>query len=103
MTGRLLMDNLQHYMPALLDTELSESCRRLRSWNGGVLNSRLAARPLSLVEGEERWKASNHPQDILSQNWGEPELNRSVTCMVLKATANDRRHLALCHEGFLGP
>ncbi|GFW04361.1 hypothetical protein TNCV_877331 [Trichonephila clavipes] len=27
----------------------------------------------------------------LSQNWGGTELNRTVTCMMLKATANDRR------------
>ncbi|GFU65728.1 hypothetical protein TNCV_5058621 [Trichonephila clavipes] len=24
-------------------------------------------------------------------------------CMVVKATANDRRHLALCHDEFRGP
>ncbi|GFU07733.1 uncharacterized protein TNCV_4164281 [Trichonephila clavipes] len=37
------------------------------------------------------------------QNWGGNEPNRTVTCMVLKATANDRRHLALCHDEFRGP
>ncbi|GFX17213.1 hypothetical protein TNCV_2857361 [Trichonephila clavipes] len=31
------------------------------------------------------------------------EPNRTVTCMVLKATANDRRHLALCPGEFHGP
>ncbi|GFT10098.1 uncharacterized protein TNCV_1115391 [Trichonephila clavipes] len=31
------------------------------------------------------------------------ELNRTVTYMVLKAKANDRRHLAHCHDGFRGP
>ncbi|GFX74585.1 hypothetical protein TNCV_1158021 [Trichonephila clavipes] len=31
------------------------------------------------------------PQGVLAQNWSGTELNRSVTCMVLKATANDRR------------
>ncbi|GFU55683.1 uncharacterized protein TNCV_1649921 [Trichonephila clavipes] len=50
-----------------------------------------------LVEGEERWKALDHHQGIPPQYWGETELNRSVTCMVLKATANDRRHLTLYH------
>ncbi|GFW93384.1 hypothetical protein TNCV_2605021 [Trichonephila clavipes] len=45
----------------------------------------------------------NQPQGVLTQNLGETELNRSVTCMVLKATANDRRHLALCHDEFRGP
>ncbi|GFW48386.1 hypothetical protein TNCV_1109491 [Trichonephila clavipes] len=31
------------------------------------------------------------PQGILPQNWGETELNRTVTCMMLNATVNDRR------------
>ncbi|GFU63640.1 uncharacterized protein TNCV_4588451 [Trichonephila clavipes] len=71
---------------------------------GGTLNSRRAASSLvRLVEGEERWNAPDHPQGVLPLNWGETELNRSVTCMVLKATANDRRHLALCHDEFPGP
>ncbi|GFS89448.1 hypothetical protein TNCV_1809631 [Trichonephila clavipes] len=39
--------------------------------------------------------APNHPQGVLPQNWGETELNRSVTCIVLKATTKDRPHLAL--------
>ncbi|GFV49328.1 uncharacterized protein TNCV_3630141 [Trichonephila clavipes] len=70
----------------------------------GTLNSRRVARTLvRLVEKEERWEAPDHPQDVLPQNWGETELNRSVTCVVLKATANDRRHLAPCHEEFNGP
>ncbi|GFS90808.1 transposable element Tcb1 transposase [Trichonephila clavipes] len=74
------------------------------SWHGGTLNSRRATSPLvRLVEGEEIWEAPDHPQGVLSQNWGETELNRSVTCMVLKATANDRRHIALCHDEFRGP
>ncbi|GFW64624.1 uncharacterized protein TNCV_700301 [Trichonephila clavipes] len=42
------------------------------------------------------------PQGILPQNWVETELNCSVTFMVLKATANDRRHVALCHDEFRG-
>ncbi|GFU90307.1 uncharacterized protein TNCV_2784131, partial [Trichonephila clavipes] len=62
----------------------------------GAFNSRRAANPLvRLVEGEERWEASDLSQGVLPINWGETELNRSVTCMVLKATANNRRHLAL--------
>ncbi|GFT39218.1 hypothetical protein TNCV_2897381 [Trichonephila clavipes] len=47
--------------------------------------------------GRRRKVGGPCPQGFLSQNWGENELNRSVTCMVLKSTANDRRHLALCH------
>ncbi|GFW04485.1 uncharacterized protein TNCV_878541 [Trichonephila clavipes] len=43
------------------------------------------------------------PPDVLLQNWGGIQPNRTVTCTVLKATANDRRHLALCHDEFRGP
>ncbi|GFT13549.1 uncharacterized protein TNCV_3830301 [Trichonephila clavipes] len=65
------------------------------SRHGGTLNSCRAANPLvRLVEGKERWEAPDHPQDVLSLNWGETELNRSVPCTVLKATANDRRQLS---------
>ncbi|GFX80981.1 transposable element Tcb2 transposase [Trichonephila clavipes] len=72
--------------------------------HGCTLNSRRAASPfVKLVEGEERWVASDHTQGVLPQNWDEIELNCSVTCMVLKAMANDRRHLALCHGEFRGP
>ncbi|GFY26634.1 uncharacterized protein TNCV_2879621 [Trichonephila clavipes] len=72
--------------------------------HGGTLNSRRAASPLvRLVEREERWEASDHPQSVLPLNWGRIEPNRTVTLMVLKATANDRRHLALCHDEFRGP
>ncbi|GFW84029.1 uncharacterized protein TNCV_1661981 [Trichonephila clavipes] len=72
--------------------------------HGGTLNSRRAASPLvRFVEGEERWEDPDHPQGVLPQNWGKIEINRSVTCMVFKATANDRRHLALCHDEIRGP
>ncbi|GFS73018.1 hypothetical protein TNCV_391381 [Trichonephila clavipes] len=51
-----------------------------------------AASPfVRLVEGQERWEAPDPPPGCLPQNWGETELNHSVTCMVPKATANDRR------------
>ncbi|GFW64745.1 uncharacterized protein TNCV_4450471 [Trichonephila clavipes] len=70
----------------------------------GTLNSRRAASPLvKLMEGEEKWDAPHHQQRVLPQNWGETELNRSVTFLVLKVTANDRRHLALCHTEFRRP
>ncbi|GFU19793.1 DDE_3 domain-containing protein [Trichonephila clavipes] len=43
------------------------------SWHGGTLNSRRITSPLVwLVEGEERWEASDHPQSVLPLNWGEP-------------------------------
>ncbi|GFX40719.1 uncharacterized protein TNCV_1218421 [Trichonephila clavipes] len=47
--------------------------------------------------------ASDHPQSVLALNWGGTEPNRTATCMVLKATTNNRRHLALCHDEFRGP
>ncbi|GFW86523.1 uncharacterized protein TNCV_4333071 [Trichonephila clavipes] len=80
-------------------------CSRIvPSRHGGTLNSRRAASPLvRLVEGEERWEAPGHPLDVFPLNWGETKLKRSVTCMVFKATDNDRRHLALCHDAFCGP
>ncbi|GFV41184.1 uncharacterized protein TNCV_1102471 [Trichonephila clavipes] len=63
--------------------------------HGGTLNSRRAASFLVRLVEEERWEVPDHHQGVLPQNWGENELNRSVTCMVLKATANDRSHLTL--------
>ncbi|GFW82333.1 uncharacterized protein TNCV_3818141 [Trichonephila clavipes] len=71
---------------------------------GCTLNSRLAVSPLvRLVEGEERWEASDHPQSVLPLNWGVIEPNSAVTSTVIKATANDRHHLALCHDEYRGP
>ncbi|GFT57108.1 hypothetical protein TNCV_1691561 [Trichonephila clavipes] len=41
------------------------------------------------------------PQRVLPQNWSETEKNRTVTCMVLKAKANDRRkNLTLNRDEF---
>ncbi|GFV99399.1 uncharacterized protein TNCV_1513691 [Trichonephila clavipes] len=71
---------------------------------GDTLNIRRAASPLvRLVEREDRWEASDHPQGILPLNWSGIEPNRTVTSMMLKATVNDRLHLALCHDEFRGP
>ncbi|GFX38064.1 uncharacterized protein TNCV_3836631 [Trichonephila clavipes] len=54
------------------------------SRHGSTLNSRRAASPLvRLVEGQERWEAADHPQGVFPLNWGETELNRSVTCRML--------------------
>ncbi|GFY33872.1 uncharacterized protein TNCV_4595801 [Trichonephila clavipes] len=58
--------------------------------HAGTLNSRPTASPLKrLMEGEERWEAPEHPQGVLPQNWGGIEPNRTVTCIVLKATVKD--------------
>ncbi|GFU44577.1 uncharacterized protein TNCV_1506851 [Trichonephila clavipes] len=72
--------------------------------HGGTLHSRRASSPLvRLVEGEERRETSDHPHSVLPLNWGGIEPNRTVSCMVHKATANDRHHLALCHDEFHAP
>ncbi|GFT97896.1 uncharacterized protein TNCV_2167941 [Trichonephila clavipes] len=71
---------------------------------GSTASIRRATSPLVwLVEGEERWKASDHPQSVPPLNWAGTEPNRIVTCMVLKCTANDRRRLDLWHDEFRGP
>ncbi|GFY07543.1 uncharacterized protein TNCV_3650501 [Trichonephila clavipes] len=47
--------------------------------HGGTLNSRRTASPLvRLVEGEEKWEASDHPQSVLPLNWGGIEPNQIV-------------------------
>ncbi|GFW18713.1 uncharacterized protein TNCV_1369671 [Trichonephila clavipes] len=57
------------------------------SRHGSTLNSRRASSPLvSLLEEEESWEAPDLLQGALPLDRGENELNRSVTCMVLKAT-----------------
>ncbi|GFV41756.1 hypothetical protein TNCV_3629071 [Trichonephila clavipes] len=63
---------------------------------GGTLNNRRATSPLvRLVEGEERWLALDHLQGVPPLNRRRNELNRTITCMVLKATVNDRRTSSL--------
>ncbi|GFV40939.1 uncharacterized protein TNCV_2665301 [Trichonephila clavipes] len=47
---------------------------------GVTLNSSRTASPLvRLMEVEKRWEAPGHTQGVLPQNWGETELNRSIT------------------------
>ncbi|GFX35700.1 uncharacterized protein TNCV_744931 [Trichonephila clavipes] len=59
--------------------------------HGSNLNSLRAASPLVwLMEREERWEASGHPKGFLPLNWGGTKENLTVTCMVLKAKANNR-------------
>ncbi|GFX07185.1 prolyl endopeptidase [Trichonephila clavipes] len=61
------------------------------SQQGYTLNSLRATSPLvRLVAGDERWEDPD-PSPGCSPSKLGGELNRSVTCMVLKATANDRR------------
>ncbi|GFX74427.1 hypothetical protein TNCV_3213141 [Trichonephila clavipes] len=42
------------------------------------------------MEEKEKREAPDYSQGVLRQNWGGTELNRTVNCMVLKATANSR-------------
>ncbi|GFX22669.1 hypothetical protein TNCV_2994041 [Trichonephila clavipes] len=62
------------------------------------LNSR---RVSSEVGGRGR-EVGNPGRSGSSQNWSGTELNRTVTCMVLKAMANDR-HKSLSAMNFVGP
>ncbi|GFX59424.1 uncharacterized protein TNCV_4793601 [Trichonephila clavipes] len=57
--------------------------------HGGTLNSRKSSREVG---------GSCSPS-----KWGGTELNCTVSCMVLKATDNDRRHRAHCHDEFRKP
>ncbi|GFV39291.1 hypothetical protein TNCV_1229931 [Trichonephila clavipes] len=53
-------------------------------------------------KGKRGGRLIDHPQGVLPQNWGETKQNRTVTCMVLKAKANDRRkNLALRRDKFV--
>ncbi|GFW08117.1 uncharacterized protein TNCV_2978841 [Trichonephila clavipes] len=61
------------------------------SRHGGTLNSRRATNPLvRLMEGKETWEALDYPQGVQPQNWRGNEPKRTDTCMVLKATTNNR-------------
>ncbi|GFV98387.1 hypothetical protein TNCV_623461 [Trichonephila clavipes] len=64
----------------------------LTSRHGVTLNSRRATSPLvRLMEEEERWENPGPLPGCSASKLGRTELNRTVTCMLLKATANDRR------------
>ncbi|GFX59902.1 hypothetical protein TNCV_4984151 [Trichonephila clavipes] len=64
--------------------------------HGGTLNSRRAARPLiKLAEKGEKRDAPDSLQVILPQNWGRTKSDHTVTCIMLKATANYRRTFSL--------
>ncbi|GFV41273.1 transposable element Tcb2 transposase [Trichonephila clavipes] len=81
-----------------------KSISRIPKCAFGTLNSHRAASPLvRLGEGEERWEIPDPPQCVLPQNWVGIEKNRTITCMVLKATANDRCRMPHCHDEFHGP
>ncbi|GFU04833.1 uncharacterized protein TNCV_1289811 [Trichonephila clavipes] len=58
--------------------------------HGRTLNSRRAASALvTLVEGKRSERSLAPPNGLLPYNWGGAEQNRTITCLVLKAKAND--------------
>ncbi|GFY04231.1 hypothetical protein TNCV_1200091 [Trichonephila clavipes] len=55
-------------------------------------------------KGRREAGGPGHPQSVLPQNWGGSEPDRTATCIVLKAKANDRRKiLALSRDEFRRP
>ncbi|GFV49879.1 uncharacterized protein TNCV_1391611 [Trichonephila clavipes] len=76
--------------------------RDVPSRHGGSLNSRRAASPLVwLVEGEEEWEASDHPQSILPLNWGGPSqiILSPVWCSKLRITTGVTLPFAMMNFG----
>ncbi|GFU00636.1 hypothetical protein TNCV_4818031 [Trichonephila clavipes] len=58
---------------------------------GGTLNSSRAASPLVwLVAVMRGGRPLTLPLDVLPLNWDVTEINRTVTCMVLKGEINDQ-------------
>ncbi|GFV09488.1 hypothetical protein TNCV_3158861 [Trichonephila clavipes] len=56
-----------------------------------TINSRRAlSRLVGLVERRKGVEGAELFQGVLPQNWGGKEPNRTVICVVLKASANDR-------------
>ncbi|GFX46868.1 hypothetical protein TNCV_4040141 [Trichonephila clavipes] len=72
-------------------TEIKKRITMTNRCLNGVRNCRAASLLVRSEEGEERWEAPDLPQSVLPQNWGGTEPKRTVTCMMLKATDNDRR------------
>ncbi|GFV68677.1 hypothetical protein TNCV_3001361 [Trichonephila clavipes] len=65
-------------------------------------NRRATCFLVGLMDGEESWETPDHSLGVLPQNWGGTEQNGTVTSMVLKANANDRRKiLALSIDEFV--
>ncbi|GFX59918.1 uncharacterized protein TNCV_4984311 [Trichonephila clavipes] len=75
------------------------------SRHSGTLNSRRAASPIVRLVEEEEWLViPDHPRGVFPQNWGGTEPNSTVSCLVLKAEANDTsKILALHRDEFRGP
>ncbi|GFU52713.1 uncharacterized protein TNCV_2454261 [Trichonephila clavipes] len=74
------------------------------SRQGGTLNNRRAACPLfRLVEREEKWEDSGHLQDVLPQNWVEPNLKLMSPAWSTALRLTIGVHPALCRDEFREP
>ncbi|GFW61466.1 hypothetical protein TNCV_347141 [Trichonephila clavipes] len=84
-----------HDMPAMI--------QYLDHWATAALVKAVESHALSgckrLVEG--RLETPDHPQSVISQNWRRIDLNRTVNCMVLIATAG--LHQDPCRDKFRRP
>ncbi|GFV26433.1 uncharacterized protein TNCV_4308321 [Trichonephila clavipes] len=72
------------------------------SRHGFTLNSCRTASPFVRLVKKEEVAGPDHSMVFLPQVWRGRESSHTVTCIMLKATDNDRPHLALCHDEFLG-
>ncbi|GFW80669.1 transposable element Tcb2 transposase [Trichonephila clavipes] len=75
----------------------------LPSRHGGTINSCRAASPLVWWWKGERGESPLTTPRCPPSKLGWKRAKLYCTCMVLKATDNDRCHLALCHDEFHGP
>ncbi|GFX11064.1 uncharacterized protein TNCV_2246401 [Trichonephila clavipes] len=115
-TGRMFLSSLSQPLPQHEGSRSEEDRRRFessldvtnafRSTNNVYIITGYSIDPSGRNSSGGRGRAGR-PLVILRVlsiiNWGGIEPNRTVTCMVLKATDNDRRHLALCHDECCGP
>ncbi|GFY31165.1 hypothetical protein TNCV_4360721 [Trichonephila clavipes] len=79
------------YAPTLVPMDLQVLLGALHP-NIKIPSSRKSSREVS-GRGKDMGGPDNS-QGVLSLNWSGTEPNRNVTCMVFKATADDRRPLA---------
>ncbi|GFX79239.1 hypothetical protein TNCV_695511 [Trichonephila clavipes] len=79
-------------------------CKGPMRHDGTVNSLRIADPFVRSVEREETLEASDHVHGAILENFDGTEPTRSVTYMVLKATANGRRKsLAVHHDEFCMP
>ncbi|GFY00436.1 hypothetical protein TNCV_1664751 [Trichonephila clavipes] len=73
-------DEIERHMPLNQDLELYLFLY--------VYSCRAASPLLRLVEGEDKWEASDHPRNVIHPNWGGIEQNRTenVRCLKLRLT-----------------